>query len=60
MISESVDVSLLIVGSSNIHAGAYMVTKEKLFDWGLAQDNICTNCHEDIDSLPHILVECEV
>ena len=29
-----------------------LVTKEKLLQWGLAQDDICT--------LPHIFVECEV
>ena len=39
-----------------------LVTKEKLLQWGLAQDDIklCTFCEEEIETLPHIFVECEV
>ena len=37
-----------------------LVTKEKLLQCGLAQDDICTFCEEEIETLPHIFGECEV
>jgi len=37
-----------------------VATQEMLFRWGLAETDLCRFCEEEIESLPHILVECEV
>lgn len=37
-----------------------IATKEKLFQWGMSDTDVCSSCNEDIETLPHLLVECEV
>jgi len=35
-------------------------TREKLFQWNIVESDVCTFCNEQIETLPHLLVECEV
>jgi len=35
-------------------------TREKLFQWNIVESDVCTFCNEHIETLPHLLVECEV
>ena len=35
-------------------------TRDKLFQWKIIESDICTFCNEEIETLPHLLVECEV
>ncbi len=37
-----------------------LVTKESRYRWNKTDDDICTLCNEEIESIPHILLECEV
>ncbi len=37
-----------------------VATKEKLFQWGISDTDICSFCNEEIEHLPNLLVECEV
>lgn len=37
-----------------------LVTNEDLFKWKIADSDICVWCREEIESLPHIYLECEV
>ncbi len=37
-----------------------LFTRYYLHKWGLVENDICVFCDEDIETLPHILVECEV
>ena len=35
-------------------------TREKLFAWGMEETELCRFCDEEIENVPHILIECEV
>ena len=35
-------------------------TREKLFQWNIVESDVCAFCNEHIETLPHLLVECEV
>lgn len=37
-----------------------LVTNESLFRWNIADSDICVWCNEEIETIPHILLECEV
>ncbi len=37
-----------------------LTTKEQLLKYNIAEDDICSLCDEDIETIPHVLVECEV
>ncbi len=34
-------------------------TRDKLFWWNIVDSDICTFCNEEIETLPHLLIECE-
>ena len=35
-------------------------TRGRLFHWNIEESDVCTFCNEQIETLPHLLVECEV
>ena len=37
-----------------------IATREKLKLWGLSETEICSFCEEEIETLPHLFLECEV
>ena len=37
-----------------------LVTNEDLYQWKLKQTDICTFCEEEIETISHLLLECEV
>ena len=37
-----------------------MITKEKLYQWNMSDTDVCSFCSECIETLPHVLLECEV
>ncbi len=36
-----------------------VATNERLYEWKLVETDICVFCEEDIETIPHIFVECE-
>ena len=55
-----------IIGSTKYHYFQFrllhrtLVTNEKLFQWKIKDSDICTFCKEDIETIKHIFIECEV
>ena len=37
-----------------------LFTRENLHKWGIVESDICVFCHEEIETLPHIMIECDV
>ena len=37
-----------------------LATRDRLLEWGITDSDLCLFCHESIETLPHILLECEV
>jgi len=36
------------------------VISVELLQWNIVESDVCTFCNEQIETLPHLLVECEV
>ena len=37
-----------------------LFTRENLHKWGIVASGMCVFCHEDIETIPHNMTECEV
>ena len=37
-----------------------LFTRENLHQWGIVESDVYVFCHEEIETLPHIMIECEV
>ncbi len=37
-----------------------VATKEKLFQWNISENDICRLCEEEIETVEHVFLECEV
>ena len=35
-----------------------LITNELLFEWGVLNDNRCTFCHGEVESIAHLLIRC--
>ncbi len=37
-----------------------LVTREKLYEWKMSESDLCTFCDEEIETIEHLFLECEV
>ena len=37
-----------------------LITNEKLYQWGMIENNICTFCHNFTETILHLFLECDV
>ncbi len=37
-----------------------LVTRERLYGWKMSENDLCTFCDEEIETIEHLFSECEV
>ena len=37
-----------------------LFTRENFHKWGIVESDLCVFCHEDLETLPYVMIECEV